>query len=110
MENRKIISKLIADLRGLEYEIFNLLEKSNSDLNAIHQLVNERGIIIKILEKHESIIKECRETQKQINFFRKNNLIIKKRLEEKVLLIKKEMVKTKKAYLIHKNYGQQSRK
>lgn len=110
MKNRKIITKLIEDLRALEHKIFFLLESDSNDLRSIDLLVKDRGLIISILEKHEQGIRECRETQKQISFFRKNNLIIRKRLEEKVSALKKEIIKTKKAYLVHKNYGQQTRK
>ena len=108
MKNRELIKKLLDDLNVIEHSIFNLLSSEKEDIFKIQKKTGERGTIISILEKYSAEIATCRETSKKLQVFIKNNMIIEKRLEEKREQLKKEIINTKKAHLIHKSYGQQN--
>jgi len=108
VKNRILIQKLLEDLKLLEHQVFELLESNTDKTFEIQKKIKERGTIIEILRKYQSEISSCRETSKRLLLFLKNNLIIEKRLEEKKDQLKKEIITTKKAHLIHKSYGQQN--
>ena len=110
MKNRELINKLLEDLRLLEHQVFSLLSSDEEDFLQIQKKVKDRGTVISILSKYQEEISRCRETNKRLHIFLKNNLIIEKRLEEKKDKIKKELMSTKKAHLVHKSYGQQNGK
>jgi hypothetical protein len=110
VKNRTLIQKLLEDLKLLEHQIFNLLSSKDDEIQSIQGKIKQRGSVISILLKYQNQIKSCRETNKTLQLFLKNNLIIEKRLEEKKEVIKKDLINIKKAHLIHKSYGQQNGK
>ena len=111
IKDLKIISKSLQNFKGSAVRsdkvfFFNLFQPLIFNLNLIIKNLNEKSKFSRLrIFFYDYFFQFFPDPLLIID---QNNIIIEKRLEEKKDRLKKEIINTKKAHMIHKSYGQQN--